>query len=439
MKFRIVLITLALLVLTSFSVWAKSTELQEPLIKVGLALQQTRVTVSADTAFFLLTDDANEFKKVYKAKENLSITIQGGRLAVNGIPTATSVIRLSFSDSPNRGHGGKLEQAVNEADSLNQQGQFIQLNGKRYRGVIEVRQQAGDNTLTAINILPMEAYLYGVIPKEISPSWPMEAIRAQAVAARSYAFAGVGKHQGQGFDVCPTVHCQVYGGRDSEAARSNQAVDETRGMMATYQGSVITAFFHSSSGGHTENSENVWGTPFPYLRGVRDFDQDSPRFVWDRRISIAQLTELLRTAGLLVGEVTGIELSPLTHQPVIAADRGVSGRVKTIKITGTAGRVQLSGAKFSSLLSLPSTLFDVSIARGEALPALTGKSARRGLVQDSSRDILLLSGKGSGHGIGLSQWGAKAMAEKAPLGSNQFYKEILAYYYPGATIQRWYK
>jgi stage II sporulation protein D len=393
--------------------------------------------VSADTVFFLLADGANDFKKSYQAKENVSIAAQGGRLTVNGVSTAASVIRLGFSASPNRGHGDKLEQAVSEADSLNQQGMFSQLNGKRYRGVLEIRRHAGGNTLTVINSLPMEAYLYGVIPKEISPAWPMEAVRAQAVAARSYAFASGSKHQDQGFDVCPTVHCQVYGGRDSEAARSNQAVDETRGMMATYQGSVITAFFHASSGGHTENSENVWGTPVPYLRGVRDFDQESPRFSWDRRISIAKLTELLQTTGLAVGQVTSIELSPLTTQPIKAADRGVSGRVKTIKITGTAGTVQLSGAKISSLLNLPSTLFAISIARGETAP--TGKSAGRWLVQDPSRDILFLSGRGSGHGIGLSQWGAKAMAEKAPPDSNQFYKEILAHYYSGTTIQRWYK
>jgi stage II sporulation protein D len=209
--------------------------------------------------------------------------------------------------------------------------------------------------------------------------------------------------------------------------------------MATYQGTVITAFFHASSGGYTENSENVWGTQLPYLRGVRDFDQESPRFVWERRISIAKLTEMLRINGSAVGEVTRIELSPLTQQPVKSVDRGISGRVKTIKIMGTAGQVQLSGPQFCSLLGLPSSLFDVSVVRGEAVPAFAGKSVGRRFVQDSSRDILLLSGRGSGHGIGLSQWGAKAMAEKAPAGSNQYYKEILAYYYPGATIQRWYK
>jgi stage II sporulation protein D len=199
--FRIVLIAVALLLGTPLCVWAKASELQEPLIKVGLAVQQSKVTVSADTAFFLLADEASNVKKAYQANENLSISVQGDRLTVNGIPAASSVLRLSISAPANRGHGGKLEQAVREMDSLNQQGQFAQLNGKRYRGVIEIRRQAGKSTLTAINILPLEAYLYGVIPKEISPAWPMESIKAQAVAARSYAFTGVGKHQEQGFDV----------------------------------------------------------------------------------------------------------------------------------------------------------------------------------------------------------------------------------------------
>lgn len=431
---RSIVIILMVLLQASAVVWAKPDNLQEPLIKVGLAVQQSQVTVSADTAFSLAAA-AGKWRNNYQAKEKVIITVKDGRLLVNGTPAAP-IVRIGFT-MPKRGAADQ-EQLIQEAGKRNQQDQFLQVNGKRYRGVLEIRQ-TGKAAMTVINILPLEAYLYGVVPEEVSPSWPLEAVKAQAVAARSYAYTSINKHQSQDFDVCPTVHCQVYGGRDSEAARSNQAVDETRGMMATYRGNVITTFFHASSGGHTENSEHVWGTPLPYLKGVRDFDQTSPRYTWERRVPIAELSEKMQKNGFSVGVVTRVELSPLTKQPVTAADRGVSGRVKTIKITGTAGTVQISGAKFGSLLGLPSLLFELSLSQEGSVPAMAKKSAGRRPAKHAAPDTLLVSGRGAGHGIGLSQWGAKAMAEKAPSGNKQYYQEILTHYYQGVKIQRCYK
>jgi stage II sporulation protein D len=231
----------------------------------------------------------------------------------------------------------------------------------------------------------------------------------------------------------------MYGGLDSEATRSNQAVDETRGMMVTYKGNVITAFFHASSGGHTESSENVWGSQVPYLRGVPDFDQASPRFSWERRVGAAKLAELLRVNGYGIGSVKTIELSPLTRQPVVATDRGLSGRVKRIIIKGSVGSVQLSGGQMSSLLGLPSTLIDMELIRDGDHSFVANTQSSRLSFQDPAQDILLIRGKGSGHGIGLSQWGAKAMADKDKTGNNLFYKEILMHYYSGATVLQWYQ
>ena len=429
MKFRLFVFSLLAVVFAAPCAWGKAA-VQEPLIKVGLLTGQSSVTIAADASFFMSGAVKRGRDQSCPAGENLIVAVQRGRLTINGTAASAPVLRLGFSA---RDLDGRLEQAVKESGNRNRQGQFFRVNGKRYRGIIEIRLQG--QGLTVVNILPLEAYLYGVVPKEIPPSWPLETIRAQAVAARSYALASGSKHEAQGFDVCPTVDCQVYGGRDDESERSNQAVDETRGMTVTYQGNVITAFFHASSGGHTENSENVWGTQLPYLRGVPDFDQQSPRFRWERRITITKLAELLRPTG--VGEITAIELSPLGRQPVNAIDRGVSGRVKSILIVGKSGSVRLSGTKVSSLLGLPSTLFDVAIVRGNSVAA--GKANGRWLVRDAACDTLLVNGRGAGHGIGLSQWGAKAMAEKAPPGSKHYFKKILTYYYPGAIVEKWYQ
>ncbi|MDU4960656.1 MAG: SpoIID/LytB domain-containing protein [Sporomusaceae bacterium] len=424
MRFRIIGISLFILLFACGSVWAKPAN-EEPLIRVGLLTGQSSVTVAADASFYLLTDNRSGGQKAYRAGEKLTIAVAGGRLTVNGATVPGAAVRLAFSAASGA--------EVNEAGKSNRQGRFLLVNGKRYRGIVEIRRQ--EQGLTVINILPLEDYLYGVVPREIPPAWPLEAVRAQAVAARSYALASGSKHAAQGFDVCTTVDCQVYGGRDAEAERSNQAVDDTRGMVLTYQGKVITAFFHASSGGHTENSENVWGGALPYLRGVPDFDQQSPRFSWERRVGLARLTELLRSTG--VGEITAIALSPLGRQPVKADDRGVSGRVKTVVISGKTGSVRLSGAQLSSLLGLPSTLFEVAVVRDGTATASRGNG--RWQVKDIKRDTLLLSGRGAGHGVGMSQWGAKAMAEKAPAGSKAAYKAILAHYYPGTTVDNWYK
>lgn len=410
----------------------------EPLIRVGLSTQQRQVNLSADCAFYLFFGESSNLTKPFSANQIISLANQEGRLTVNGVRVEASTVRVGLSSGGSRGHGDRLEHLVEQASNVNQQGGHVKIEGKRYRGVFEIKAH-GKAGLTVVNILPLENYLYGVIPKEISPAWPLEAIKAQAVAARSYAFASAGKHQDQGFDVCSTVHCQVYGGRDSEAERSNQAIDATRGMMVTYKDVVITAFFHSSSGGHTENSENIWGTQFPYLRGVTDFDQQSPRFSWERRISAAKLSGLLKASGKNIGSLTVIELSPLSPQPIFANDRGVSGRVKSISLTGPDGKVQLSGAKFSSLLGLPSSLFDITVVSSSQPAYASGKPAFRRFVQDSSQDVLLISGWGAGHGIGMSQWGAKVLAERANAGNNQYFKEILTHYYSGTKVEKWYK
>ena len=432
---RFITITLILLAVFAQTGYAMKVTDGEPLIRVGLALKQSKVNLSAESALFLLTEDGRIIKN-FRPNEPIELINNSGRLMVNGAPVSASSLILSFTSEFQRGHGGYPAALVDYARQINQHGSFIKMNGKNFRGIIRVNQTG--TKLDAINILRLEDYLYGVIPKEIPPNWPIEAIKAQAVAARSYAFANSGKHQDQGFEVCTTVHCQVYGGQEAESKHSNQAVDETRGIMATYGGSVITAFFHSSSGGHTESSENVWGSPVPYLRGVGDFDQASPRFSWSRQVSAAEFAGILEKNGTKVGKLRAIELTPFDSQPVTAPDRGLSGRVKTVRIIGDAGSTQLSGAKFSSLLNLPSSLFDLTIGNSvQPVFSATAKKTLRRAIYDG-KDVLIITGRGAGHGIGLSQWGAKAMAERFASGRKDYYKEILAHYYKDIKLEKWY-
>ncbi|MDR1701416.1 MAG: SpoIID/LytB domain-containing protein, partial [Sporomusaceae bacterium] len=185
-----------------------------------------------------------------------------------------------------------------------------------------------------------------------------------------------------------------------------------------HNGELITAYYHSSGGGYTENSENVWVTSVPYLRGVVDFDQDSPRYKWEKRFSVAEFSEKLKNTGTDIGVLKSIELSKLTKQPVKAADRGVSGRVKTAKLTGTKGSGSFEGSKLRSVLGLDSTLFEMKLV----------------LVKDEQ--YVVITGFGLGHGVGMSQWGAKAMAEKAK--TKDYYQEILRHYYKDTKIEKVY-
>ena len=139
-------------------------------------------------------------------------------------------------------------------------------------------------------------------------------------------------------------------------------VDDTRGLTVTYQGKLIPASFFSSAGGYTENSENVWGAYQPFLRGVPDFDQNTPHYQWEKKFTPAELQDIVHKAGYNIDALQAIELSPLTKQPINASDRGISGRVKSLRFISAAGSVSITGADLRRILVLNSTLFDIKIA-----------------------------------------------------------------------------
>jgi stage II sporulation protein D len=270
-------------------------------------------------------------------------------------------------------------------------GGYVFINNNWYRGRVLVVPSEG--RVTAINWVDIEAYLYGVVGSEMPASWPLEALKAQAVAARSYALYRRDRTQGQLFDVGVTTAHQVYRGLAGEAPSVHAAVNATQGQVLTHGGRIVEAVFHSSSGGHTENSEDIWQRPSPYLRGVADFDQEAPVFRWSETFSAQQLAQ--RITG--IGQLQSVATERTTPR----------GRVVSIRLQGTQGSRTLTGPELRQALGLRSTLVSFNIAG----------------------DTIRIDGRGFGHGLGMSQWGARGLASR---GHN--YQQILTHYYQGTAV-----
>lgn len=270
---------------------------------------------------------------------------------------------------------------------------YVWIGDRWYRGKTRLIRQ--DSGLTAINQVDLEQYLYSVVGAEAVSTWPIEALKAQAVAARSYALYKRNTSSSGLYDVDTTVGTQVYKGLDTEYTTTHAAVNGTLGQIMTYDNRVILAAFHSSSGGHTENVEDVWTSPLPYLRAVVDYDQKSPVFEWQKIFPVSEIQNLV--AG--IGTIQGLQPAEMTPY----------GRVITMKVTGDHGTTMISGKDLRSALDLRSTLFRIS----------------------TDGQNLQVRGRGFGHGLGLSQWGAYFLAKQ---GVN--YNQILAHYYQNARLTR---
>jgi stage II sporulation protein D len=225
----------------------------------------------------------------------------------------------------------------------------VQLRGKgTYRGALEVRPSSVRGKLNAINAVELEDYLKGVVPRESPASWPIEALKAQAVAARSFAIAT--PVNGNGFDQYDDTRSQVYGGASAESARTNQAVDATRSQVVLYNGKVAQTFFFSTSGGYTENNElsslGFGRTPIPYLRGVPDpyeAEAGSPYHRWKRKFSLGKMNSLL--GGLVRGKL----------KSVVVTQRGASPRIVRANLIGSQGTTTVTGPQLRNALRLPDT------------------------------------------------------------------------------------
>lgn len=274
------------------------------------------------------------------------------------------------------------------------------LDGKKYEGKLFLEKDY-KKRLRLINEIDMELYLKGVVPSEMPPNWPIEALKAQAVVSRTYGSYDFANSTGF---LESSVLDQVYGGEKNRRPSTDHAVDATRGQVLTDNGKIFPAYFHSASGGITTTIPYVWPKRknFGAVESVKDkYSKDSPYQDWETKLSPAEISEALKKSGHDMGVISSLQV----------IEREPSGRAHKIKVVGSKQTKIFQGNEFRLALgwkNLKSTLFDLSVANGK----------------------YVFKGHGFGHGVGLSQIGAKKMAEK---GHN--YKQILKYYFPTAKLR----
>jgi len=278
-------------------------------------------------------------------------------------------------------------------------GRGIWVGQKRFSGKLNLFVL--DSEILVVNVLGIEKYLSSVVGSEMPTKWPIEALKAQAIASRTYALKQKGNNL---FDIDSTQKNQVYNGLGSRTYKTIRAVKSTRSLVLTYKNKLINALFHSSSGGMTENSQDVWKNKYPYLSSVKDLDKNNPKFRWQKKFSSIELTNLFPKLGGL----RDMEILDITS----------TGRVKNVKLIGAYGSAQMSGVALRKRLGLKSNFvrfkfFEEELDNNAAL--------KKGLI---------VFGQGSGLGVGMSQWGAKYLASRG-----QKAERILKHFYKGVQIK----
>lgn len=268
-------------------------------------------------------------------------------------------------------------------------------------GALRVTPASGRG-LMLINQVQLEDYVMGVVPAEMNSAWHLEALKVQAVVARTYALHQLRMNPDRDYDVVAGTMDQVYRGRTGVDQRVREAVDATRGLTLTHQGLPILAAFSSTAAGPTEDAVNVWSQDLPYLKGVDcPFDGNSPYYQWRAEFRLQDLEDKLIRQGLPVGAIA--TLTPSAYSK--------AGRVARVRVLHSHGELMLRGEDLRRLIGytvIPSTQFEIeSIGR-----------------------TVVLSGRGAGHAVGLCQWGAKEMA-----GLGYPFETILRYYFPGTQLQ----
>lgn len=366
---RIIIITLVLF--TTGAAYAASSE---PAIRVAVASEPATITVEARGGGLLTVTDA-ALRPITKAGVATIVASSYG-LRVNGKPQ------------------GGAEVVIRSRE--------IRIDGRTFRDSVRIVRNA--NGIIAVNDLPLETYLVGLISSEISPDWPPEAIKAQAVAARTYAINQMDRvrraRPDASYDLESTMLDQVYDGAHREEAHVFGIVEATRGQVLRRNGVSYPVFYHSCCGGLTEYAHNVWndaeGPPIVEDR----YCKRSPKHDWSYRISKAEFQKILSENKMLVGAVSSVTTVPLFDSP----------RVDTVVVEGAAGIQNVKATELRKILgyaNLKSTWFQIAI---------------------SGKDIVF-TGRGYGHGVGMCQWGAKGMAEEG-----HAYSDILKFYYPDAEL-----
>ncbi len=386
-----------------------------PVVRVLLAEKTGAVTLGADGSFRVFSPGDPADAIVLPAGETIAVEWTGnGRARVQA---SSADIALEHS----------LPIHVSGADFRTS----VTVGGKPYRGRMEIREGGGG--LRVINEVDVESYLRGVVPAEIGyfkDGDALEAVKAQAVAARTYALKRIGNVKNRDYDLVATVADQVYGGKSAEQALADRAVLETEGIVAVHRGKMIDAYYSSSCGGRTAAIRDVWDKQdAPYLRGVRDCAQgkSETRDAYCRRASRFEWTvtwdgaELERILAKSIPAVLGKGEKPGEIRDIKVKGTFRCGRVKTLEIRTTKGKFRVHGDRVRWVLRQPgnekalwSAKFSIRVKRS------------RGRVTE-----VIATGSGFGHGVGMCQEGAIEMARQG-----KRFEQILTHYYPGIRLDR---
>jgi stage II sporulation protein D len=342
----------------------------------------------------------DETIRVAIVKSAPEVTVSGDGLLVTSETGDPLVVSFPATVKPVKG-GVQIEGRLYRKLTFSASSAVL-VNNKPYRGLAELTMV--DKGILVVNQLPLEEYLVGLINCEISSAWPIEAVKAQAIIARTYALNRKMARISAPYHLESSVIDQVYEGCQIEDSRARRAVSETEGQVLTFAGAIIQAFYHSSCGGHTEASENIWGASLPYLKGVDcQYCLTAPASVtWECKLSLKEIEERLRAAGHTVSGLYDIKPGALNSR----------GRLKQITLLASRGGGAITGEQFRKAVGygvIKSTRFTLK----------------------NSKNEISFSGSGNGHGVGLCQWGAKQRALDG-FGSG----EILAYYYPGTELKK---
>jgi SpoIID/LytB domain protein len=426
---------LGFLLLGLFGLNGSQGQAQAGTLRIGLQTKQAEVRLRANTPVRVETQGREPI--VLPAEQPLVFRLENGGGTLSG-PDGTPA--LTFTTSV-RVRPAPAENAPLNTPFIRLLGPTRHYDGKPdrpYRGRMEIMLRP--EGLTVVNVVDVEPYLYGVVSSEMSPNYPLEALKAQAVAARSYAVKNVGKLAAQGFDMDDTAANQVYGGFLSEDPRTTTAVDETRGMVLTYDGKIIDAVYSSTCGGYTESAEEAWGRAVPYLVGIPDHQGNlAPPFAtrpqdeegWATYFKLARAFNCLQPKYARPEAFRWVKLTTRKEleeglpedyrvgavQQIVPLRRGQSGRITALRLEGAERSVTINKELpiRKAFGGLRSSAFTVEIFRDDnGVPV-----------------VFAFWGAGWGHGLGMCQVGAVGLAEQG-----WSYDRILANYYRGAKLEK---
>lgn len=422
---------LLILLLCAFFLLSANISACAQQIRVGVVTGQRTVLVKAVNGIATVKDASGGNVLELTAGASTTIIAQNGALKINGVEKTAS----SLSVIP--GEGALLE-----------------VNRHVYRGSFRINIASGGTFLYATNLLSVEEYLYGTVSDEVLALWPEEAFKAQVIVNRTNAMQAVRSPANSYYDI-PAMGIQYYYGVEKEREDIKAVVDSTAGYVATWQGGLVKLPFFPSSGGRTETGGQ------PYLKSVLDHDQDSPDFEWQKMFTAKEIGDSLRYAGYEeYGTLRGFDFSPLDIAKLTtSSDRGLSGRLKTVRIIFDRGFAVIEGEKFANIVGLPSSSFDIAIDNVlpqevevpitdnygnvigvKKIPVEVNRPTpfllNRPNVQRitwADNEKIIIKGRGRGAGIGYSQWGARSLAQ-----SGSSFSGIIRYYFPGVQIQKIY-